>query len=164
MSVGWWAAEQGIEGTDGIEEDPVEECEWGGRGGHLSRGQGFEQSWWGDILFRRCGGQSGIVSVSGTERGPRALTRKGPRWGKGRFPGTPALREAEEWTVGKPPMCRQRPLHNKRPEAGCRKGHGLFSLKPFSSPCTKPKAIPAAFFLCAANKTDKNCDLWTLLW
>ena len=93
------------QGSDGIEEDPMEECEWGGRGGHLSRGQGFERSWWGDTLFRRHGSQSGIVSVSGTERGPRALTRKGPRWGKGRFPGTPVLREAEEWTVGKLPCC-----------------------------------------------------------
>lgn len=45
-------------------------------------------------------GHSGIVFVSGTERGPRALTREGPRWGKGRFPGTPVLREAGKW---KPP-------------------------------------------------------------
>lgn len=97
------------QGSDGIEEDPMEECEWGARGGHLSRRQGYEQSWWGDTLFRRRGGQSGIVSVSGTERGPRALTRKGPRWGKGRFPGTPALREAEEWMVGKQPCWHEPP-------------------------------------------------------
>lgn len=96
------------QGSDGIEEDPVEECEWGARRGHLSRRQGYERSWWGDTLFRRRGGQSGIVSVSGTERGPRALTRKGPRWGKGRFPGTSALREAEEWMVGKP-LCWHEP-------------------------------------------------------
>ena len=96
------------QGSDGIEEDPMEECEWGAGGGHLSRRQGYERSWWGDTLFRRRGGQSGIVSVSGTERGPRALTRKGPRWGKGRFPGTPALREVEEWMVGKP-LCWHKP-------------------------------------------------------
>lgn len=97
----WEVLEQG---RDGIGEDPVEECEWGGRGGHLSRGQGVEQSWWGDTLFRQHGGQSRIVFVSGTERGPRALTRKGSRRGKGRFPGTPALREVGEWTTaGKSP-------------------------------------------------------------
>lgn len=62
----------------------------------------------------------------------------------------------------------RRPLRNKRPEAGCRKGAVVCSLlKPLSSPCTKPKAIPAAFFPCAANKTDKK--MWpgcavTVLW
>lgn len=42
---------------------------------------------WGDILSKQLGGQSRIVSVSGTEGGPRAVTRKGARWGKGRFQG-----------------------------------------------------------------------------